>query len=40
MKADILASLNRRYADIEENTTLTIVTLLDPRFKDKSFSKE
>ena len=38
-KADMLASLNRCYADIEENTTLTIATLLDPRFKDKFFSK-
>ena len=39
MKADMLSSLNRRYADIETNTTLTIATLLDPRFKDKFFSE-
>ena len=39
MKADMLTSLNRRYADIENNTTLTIATLLDPRYKDKFFSK-
>ena len=38
MKADILASLNRRYGNIEANTILTIATLLDPRFKD-NFSK-
>ena len=38
MKADILASLNRRYENIETNTTLTIITLLDSRFKD-NFSK-
>ena len=39
MKADMLASLNRHYADIEKNTILSVVTLLDPRFKDKFFSK-
>ena len=39
MKADMLASLNRRYADIETNSTLTIATLLNPRFKNKIFSK-
>ena len=39
MKADMLASLNRRYENIEANTILTIATLLDPRFKDKFFSK-
>ena len=39
MKADMLASLNRLYGNIERNTTLTVATLLDPRFKDKFFSK-
>ena len=39
MKADILASLNRRYENIETNTTLTVATFLDPHFKDKFFSK-
>ena len=39
MKADMLASLNRRNENIEANTILTIATLLDPRFKDKFFSK-
>ena len=39
MKEDMLASLNRRYGNIETNTTLTVATLLDPRFKDKCFSK-
>ena len=39
MKADMLASLNRRYADIEKNTILSVATLLDPRFKDKFFSE-
>ena len=39
MKADMLASLNRHYENIEANTILTIATPLDPRFKDKFFSK-
>ena len=39
MKADMLASLNRHYENIEGNTILIIATLLDPRFKDKFFSK-
>ena len=39
MKADMLASLNRHYGNIEANTILTIATLLDPCFKDKFFSK-
>ena len=37
MKADMLASLNRRYADIEKNTILSVATLLDPHFKNKFF---
>lgn len=39
MKADMLASLNRRYGNIETNVILTVATLLDPRFKDKFFSE-
>ena len=39
MKADMLASLNRHYGNVETNTLLTVATLLDPRFKDKFFSK-
>ena len=39
IKADMLASLNRHYGNIETNTLLTVATLLDPRFKDKFFSK-
>ena len=39
MKADMLASPNRCYADIEKNTILSVATLLDPRFKNKFFSE-
>ena len=39
MKADILASLNRHYENIETNTILTVATLLDPHFKDKFFPR-
>ena len=39
MKADMLASLNRHYGNVETNTLLTVATLLHPRFKDKFFSK-
>ena len=38
MKAEMLASLNRRYAGIEKNELLVIATVLDPRFKDKFFT--
>ena len=38
-KADMLASLNRRYGNIETNATLMVAMLLDPRFKDKFFSR-
>ena len=38
MKSEMLDSLNRRYGDVESNETLVLVTLLDPRFKDKFFS--
>ena len=38
-EADMLASLNKRYGNIETNTTLTVVTVLDPNFKDNFCSK-
>ena len=38
MKAEMLASLNRRYAGIEKSELLVIATVLDPRFKDKFFT--
>ena len=38
MKNGMLASLQRRFAEIEETDFLILATLLDPRFKDKSFS--
>ena len=38
MKNGMLTSLQRRFAKIEEIDFLVILTLLDPRFKDKSFS--
>ena len=34
----MLASLQRRFADIKETDFLVLATLLDPQFKDKSFS--
>ncbi|XP_065895673.1 zinc finger BED domain-containing protein 4-like [Dysidea avara] len=37
MKKDMLASLNRRYKDVESHKELAIATLLDPQFKDKFF---
>ena len=39
MKADMLVSLNRHYGNVETNTSQTVATLFDPRFKDKFFSK-
>ena len=38
MKAEMLASLKRRYADVEIDEPLVLATMLDPRFKDKFFS--
>ena len=37
MKSEMLASLKRRFSDIENNECLVITTLLDSRFKDKFF---
>ena len=37
MKNGMLASLQRRFAEIEETDFLILATLLDPHFKDKSF---
>ena len=38
MKAEMLKSLNKRYAGVEDNSPLVLATLLDARFKDKFFS--
>ena len=38
MKKEMLASLNRRFSDIESNETLVLATILDPCFKDKFFT--
>ena len=38
MKKGVLTSLQRRFTEIEETEFLVLATLLDPRFKDKSFS--
>ena len=40
MKRDILASLNRRYCDVESNELLVLATRLDPCFKDKFFRQQ
>ena len=40
MKADMKASLAKRYVDVEKNDKLTIATILDPRFKDKFFTEQ
>ena len=39
MKSEVLSSLKRRYADVEEHEELIIATTMDPRYKDKFFSK-
>lgn len=39
MKANVLASPNRHYGNIETNSTLTVPTLLDPHFKDNFFPR-
>ena len=39
MKNEMLSSLNRRYGDAESNGPLVLATVLDPRFKDKFFSR-
>ena len=33
-----MTSLQRRFADAEENKKLLVATILDPRFKEKFFS--
>ena len=38
MKTEMLASLNRRFINMESNETLVLATMLDPCFKDKYFS--
>ena len=39
MKSEMLTSLKRRYSDVEEREELMIATTMDPRYKDKFFSK-
>lgn len=39
MKSEMLSSLKRRHADVEEHEELIIATTMDPRYKDKFFSK-
>lgn len=38
MKSEMLSSLKRRFADVEEHKELIIATTMDPRYKDKFFS--
>ena len=38
MKNEMKTSLQRRFADAEENEKLLVATILDPRFKGKFFS--
>ena len=38
MKAEMLRSIDRRFADVEEKEVLVLATIMDPRFKDKFFS--
>ena len=38
MKAEMLQSIERRFADVEEKEVLVLATIIDPRFKDKFFS--
>ncbi len=38
MKQHMLSALNRRFADVESNSSLVLATILDCRFKDKFFS--
>ncbi|XP_054280480.1 zinc finger BED domain-containing protein 4-like [Macrosteles quadrilineatus] len=40
LKNDLLASLKRRFMDMEENRTYACATLLDPRFKSTPFKKK
>ena len=37
MKEEMMKSLKPRFAGVEENTLLSIATLLDPCFKDRFF---
>ena len=38
MKAEMLKSKERRFANVEEEEVLAMATIMDPRFKDKFFS--
>jgi len=37
MKTETLNSLQRRYSDMEVTDCLALATIIDPKFKDKSF---
>ena len=37
MKGEMLTSLKRRFADMEDNEALVLATILDPRYKNKFF---
>ena len=39
MKSEMLSSLKRRHADVEEHEELISAIAMDPRYKDKFFSK-
>lgn len=39
LKNDVISSLKRRYASVEENINFGVATLLDPRFKATPFKK-
>ena len=38
MKNEMKTSLQRQFADAEENEKLLVAAILDPRFKEKFFS--
>ena len=39
MKSKMLSSLKQRFANVEEHEELVVATTIDPRYKDKFFSK-
>ena len=38
MKPEMLQSIERRFADVEQEKMLVLATMMDPGFKDKFFS--